>query len=341
MFWSTLALWTPLFPPKMTEVQLLRTLKETRKVLLDCPDKLADIARRPGRSLQEKVKQSKGGIEKQICNFFYKHGAHATEHSDCVAVMKELDAMVTGCHFDTEGRGLVPDAKSEDTRVAIHSDVSKSQQEECNTPVKRRKCEEATSPLDSSPDSRSNLATTTPLSPVAVLRLAQSCRKSPAYQDTHSTQVIISDTDEADALSLVTSSAIREAADRLLPEVQNKVRKVFEHILDGRALTGNPMFLPKQSAQPTDYRRLYDLRKQACEDPSTLQPQDYELLAYLPHILGPEVFGEVVAHDGGWRWTFQRATLAVESEIFPSEDAAIGALVNIQRQLYPHWYVSS
>ena len=57
----------------------------------------------------------------------------------------------------------------------------------------------------------------------------------------------------------------------------------------------------------------------------------------MPHILGPEVFGEVVAHDGGWRWTFSPAALDVHSETFSSEEAAANDLSCIQRRLHPAW----
>ena len=62
------------------------------------------------------------------------------------------------------------------------------------------------------------------------------------------------------------------------------------------------------------------------------------MLAKQPHILGPEIFGEVVASGAGWRWSFKRAGLAVESPVeFQHKEAAVQSLAAIQRRLYPDW----
>ena len=96
-------------------------------------------------------------------------------------------------------------------------------------------------------------------------------------------------------------------------------------------------YVPKACKKSVEYNRFRYLRKLVNDDPSQLQPDDYKLLAYLPQILGPQVFGEVVAHEGRWRWTFASASLDVHSENFSSKDAATKDLAKIQRQLYPHW----
>ena len=134
-----------------------------------------------------------------------------------------------------------------------------------------------------------------------------------------------------------TPRAIRAAADRLLPLVQGKVKRVFEHIFSGCLDSGTWCYVPKQATDKTEYRRLYDLRKLVVDDASQLRPDDYELLAYLPHILGPQVFGETVSHESGWRWTFARASINAHSETFSTEEAAMRDLAIIQKQLHSCW----
>ena len=155
-----------------------------------------------------------------------------------------------------------------------------------------------------------------PLSPVAALSLAQSCRKSPALpracpdgvagamSPKHSPSAVGTPTKHADVLRILTPTEER----RLLDAARPCVRNVYEHVRGMRVETRDRCYLPRQSvaSQTPFYKQTqYMKRNLTCED--------YRLLAYCPHILGSAVFGELEEVAGGWRWTFEPAGMLVQS----------------------------
>ena len=104
-----------------------------------------------------------------------------------------------------------------------------------------------------------------------------------------------------------TCSLTLEEESCLLSAASLRVRKVFEHVRAVCLETGDTDYLPKQRelSQRAHYWQLQYMRSKA------LSAEDYRLLAHCPRILGPEVFGDVEEVDGGWRWTFAPAGIAI------------------------------
>jgi len=158
------------------------------------------------------------------------------------------------------------------------------------------------------------------LSPGVALRLAQSSRKSAAMSD---------------AISCVAPSPVgleergfRLAEEnRLLAAAQKAAAKVFEHV--------RRRGLPTRRCEPTAYHELFYLRTK--HKNGYLTVADYQLLARIPCILGPTVYGDVEPHGDGYRWTFTAAGVDVQSDTHLTEIAAVEDLCSLQQKLYPGW----
>jgi hypothetical protein len=122
---------------------------------------------------------------------------------------------------------------------------------------------------------------------------------------------------------------------RLLSVAQPAATKVFEHVRRVAQKTHNPVYLPKHSDEPTAYKQLEYVRTK--HNNGKLTVADYQLLARIPRILGPTVYGDVDPRDDGYRWTFASAGVDVHSDTFPTEAAAAEDLRPLQQALYPGW----
>ena len=101
-----------------------------------------------------------------------------------------------------------------------------------------------------------------------------------------------------------------------------------------------PPSAPRGGKQSSEYMQWVHVRKRHRLGSLTLE--EYAELAHQPHILGPEVFGEVVASGTGWSWSFKAAGLAVESPVvFQHRANAVKSLAAIQKTLYPDWHCAS
>ena len=221
---------------------------------------------------------------------------------------------------------------------AVQSSASPSRVAQDATPAKRHKSASATGGEiePGSPGAEGHL------SPGVALRLAQSCRKSPAFSDAASLAAPTpARTDEGLFGSPApTSRWQRSAADaaeekRILSAAQLATQNVFRHVRRRVTETGDPHYLPKQKDERPAYSHLYYLRTK--HQNGQLTASDYQLLARLPHVLGANVYGAVEAYDGGWRWTFAQAGVQVHSDIFVTEAAASEDLRPLQQALYPAW----
>ena len=117
---------------------------------------------------------------------------------------------------------------------------------------------------------------------------------------------------------------------------QQPVRKVYEHVRLKCQELRDANYLPKYGQQYVQYGQLGYLRR--LHKDGNLTPADYCLLAHLPHILGPAVFGRVEPSEKGWRWTFAPAGVDVQGDDFQSQDLCLQELREIQKGLYPAWH---
>ena len=122
----------------------------------------------------------------------------------------------------------------------------------------------------------------------------------------------------------------------LLASAHQTAKKVYTHVKRKCAELHDATYLPKAGTERAAYDQLYSLRGKSRA--RKLSAADYQLLARMPHILGPTVFGAVEKCDGGWRWTFAPAGLQQHSELFESEAEASQDLAAIQQQLHPAWH---
>ena len=197
------------------------------------------------------------------------------------------------------------------------------------------------------------IATNTPhheghLSPGVALRLAQSCRKSAA------SIAALSPTSPAGGVEVAASpwradtggfgdetarSSTSDAAEErlLLRAATVLAQTVFKQVRRGIGQTGDPHYLPKACDEKPARNKLDYLRVRHRQ--GALTTADYRLLARLPHILGPAIYGDVEPHDAGYRWTFAPASVNAHGSVFPTKAAAIADLQTLQRVLYPGWEV--
>ena len=184
------------------------------------------------------------------------------------------------------------------------------------------------------------------LSPDIALRLAQSCRKSPAFFD-HGTPLVAT-ADRADAANMSCSTAVAsdrqrfvfDAAEekRLLDVAQTSVQELFKHVRRLAKETRSPLYLPtKKNGERKLVDSLHFIRRKHKE--GKLKSPDYQLLALAPHILGPTVYGAVETCEGGWRWTFVPAGVDMHGAVFSTEAAAADDLRLLQKALFPAWLV--
>ena len=166
------------------------------------------------------------------------------------------------------------------------------------------------------------------LSPGVALRLAQSSRKSPAMSDAISfvapSPVGL---EERGFCSPCTISRRQQIAtdiaeeNRLLAAAQKAATKVFEHVRRVAQTTHNAVYLPTRRCEPTAYHELFYLRTK--HKNGYLTVADYQLLARIPRILGPTVYGDVEPHDDGYRWTFAAAGVDVQSDTHLTETLSL------------------
>ena len=184
------------------------------------------------------------------------------------------------------------------------------------------------------------------LSPDIALRLAQSCRKSPAFFD-HGTPLIAT-ADRADAANMSCSTAVAsdrqrfvlDAAEekRLLGVAQTSVQELFKHVRRLAKETRSPLYLPtKKNGERKLVDSLHFIRRKHKE--GKLKSPDYQLLALAPHILGPTVYGAVETCESGWRWTFVPAGVDMHGAVFLTEAAAADDLRLLQKALFPAWLI--
>ena len=76
-------------------------------------------------------------------------------------------------------------------------------------------------------------------------------------------------------------------------------KQVYAHVKQQCAKLQEAHYLPKAATERSVYDQWCYLRRKSRE--FKLSSTDYQLLAHLPHILGPAVFGHVEAREGGWR----------------------------------------
>ena len=178
------------------------------------------------------------------------------------------------------------------------------------------------------------------LSPSAALRLSQSCRKSPlsepsfaAHPDGLPPQAVSKQRQLA--------TVIRVAETRLLGAAKAQVRKLYEHVKQKCAETGDNDYTPPARVG-VETNPWYNLMHYVRGKSFKLAVHDFQLLALLPRpqrIIDPERFGAVEECVGGWRWTFEAAKVNQCSEVFASLPAAEEALRWIQLELYLIWQI--
>ena len=102
--------------------------------------------------------------------------------------------------------------------------------------------------------------------------------------------------------------------------VDKRMRAVWDlcqHVREEGRRRGQEAYLPppapRSGRQSSEYWQLAYVRRRHRLGSMTLE--EYAELAHQPHILGPEIFGEVVASGWGWRWSFKAAGLAVDSPV--------------------------
>ena len=116
---------------------------------------------------------------------------------------------------------------------------------------------------------------------------------------------------------------------------QKPTLKVFAHVWKVAKETHDPLYLPYHRIGPAAYKQLWYLRqKHKCGE---LRAPDYQLLARLPRLLGPAVYGAVEECAGGYRWTFAPAGVDVHGDVFPTKAAAAEDHLPLQQALYPGW----
>ena len=111
-------------------------------------------------------------------------------------------------------------------------------------------------------------------------------------------------------------------------------QQVYTYVCKVVKESHDPLYLPPV-ADKVAYRQLaYLRRKHKCGD---LRAPDYQLLARLPRLLGPSVYGAVEECAGGFRWTFAPAGVDVHGDVFPTTAAAAEDHLPLQQALYPGW----
>ena len=97
----------------------------------------------------------------------------------------------------------------------------------------------------------------------------------------------------------------------------------------------DPLNLPHRCNDSAAYIQMKYLRRK--HKYGELRAPDYHLLACLPRLLGPAVYGAVEECAGGYRWTFAPAGVDVHGDVFPTKAAAAEDHRPLQQALYPGW----
>ena len=172
-------------------------------------------------------------------------------------------------------------------------------------------------------------------------RLAQSCRKSPAptispFSGLRSLCVspppVAHESFDAGLEQIKLIVAAEQ--NQLLPEVREVVRKLYWQVHQSGPVTDSLDYLPK----PRDRQAYEQLRYvRTLHAGGKLTVSEYRVLAHIPQVLGPEVYGEVELSEGSYRWTFAAAGISVDSPGFATRQQALQELRLIQMMLYPIW----
>ncbi len=118
---------------------------------------------------------------------------------------------------------------------------------------------------------------------------------------------------------------------------QKPTQKVFAHVWKVAKESHDPLYLPLRRNDPAGCQMLAYLRRK--HKRGELRAPDYQLLARLPRLLGPSVYGAVEECAGGFRWTFAPAGVDVHGDVFPTKAAAAEDHRPLQQALYPGWEV--
>ena len=91
----------------------------------------------------------------------------------------------------------------------------------------------------------------------------------------------------------------------------------------------------EDSPRDSWYNGVQYVRRQSRK--KLLEQVDIKLLAYIPHVFGPTVFGRVKKCGHGWRWSFACAGVAVHSGVFASESDAQVELASAPNKVHCAW----
>ena len=158
-------------------------------------------------------------------------------------------------------------------------------------------------------------------------RLAQSCRKSPAptispFSGLRSLFVsppaVAHESFDAGLEQI--NSIVSAEQTQLLPEVREVVRKLYWQVHQSGPVTDSLDYLPKPRVRQA-YEQLRYVR--TLHAGGKLTVSEYRVLAHIPQVLGPEVYGEVELSEGSYRWTFAAAGVSVGSPVFATREQAL------------------
>jgi len=121
----------------------------------------------------------------------------------------------------------------------------------------------------------------------------------------------------------------------LLSSATRAVARAYRHVRDLATAIGHTNYLPTRGSSQEQHNRLSYIRTLGRK--KQLGQADIKLLAYMPRILGPAVFGDVEVCDHGWRWSFALAGVDVHSGVFASEKDALAELALVQKQIHRAW----
>ena len=133
---------------------------------------------------------------------------------------------------------------------------------------------------------------------------------------------------------------------RLLLATKTTFQEFYSHMKSRQRIYA-AAWLPrkrKSKEETSLYMRLHALRRRynGGVPPLTTSPlslQEMWLLSKLPGVLGEHTFGEVrETVVANWSWVITDAEWEIESEVFPTQQAAQADLRHVQLELFPDWY---
>ena len=170
------------------------------------------------------------------------------------------------------------------------------------------------------------------MTPASADALARSMRKIPSRSPR-----LVDLAPRSLLFSVESSSAAQPSADQRMGAVWQLCQHVREESRRREQEAHLPPPAPRGARQSAEYQQWTYVRRRHRLGIMTLE--EYAELAQQPHILGPEIFGEVVASGTAWRWSFKAAGRAVESPVeFQHRGKAVQSLAAIQKRLCPDWH---